>query len=216
MPQFYQYGFVEPNRRTADPPNIPSEPILYQYIPAGQRPADPPAPTPPRNDAPAPATIHMTQQIYTTGSIVLPPYPISFETYSITCLFSSLETNTFGLQGGQQQAQVQFVPPAQQTYQSPAPMAPAAQAHPGAVPWQGATRAEIDAQNIAIAKATGATRPQSLVPYKPAEGQQWWCREVDGTYTLRTTNDIMENLQPGKWIYSSTGFPYFVRQPAPA
>ncbi|KMP03626.1 hypothetical protein CIRG_03318 [Coccidioides immitis RMSCC 2394] len=187
MPQFYQYGFVEPNRRTADPPNIPSEPILYQYIPAGQRPADPPAPTPPRNDAPAPATIHMTQQIYTTGAI-----------------------------GGQQQAQVQFVPPAQQTYQSPAPMAPAAQAHPGAVPWQGATRAEIDAQNIAIAKATGATRPQSLVPYKPAEGQQWWCREVDGTYTLRTTNDIMENLQPGKWIYSSTGFPYFVRQPAPA
>ncbi|TPX23888.1 hypothetical protein DIZ76_013231 [Coccidioides immitis] len=118
--------------------------------------------------------------------------------------------------GGQQQAQVQFVPPAQQTYQSPAPMAPAAQAHPGAVPWQGATRAEIDAQNIAIAKATGATRPQSLVPYKPAEGQQWWCREVDGTYTLRTTNDIMENLQPGKWIYSSTGFPYFVREPAPA
>ncbi|KMU73215.1 hypothetical protein CISG_03475 [Coccidioides immitis RMSCC 3703] len=76
---FYQYGFVEPNRRTADPPNIPSEPILYQYIPAGQRPADPPAPTPLRNDAPAPATIHMTQQIYTTGAIVLPPYPISLK-----------------------------------------------------------------------------------------------------------------------------------------
>ncbi|EEP79071.1 predicted protein [Uncinocarpus reesii 1704] len=193
MAQFYQYGFVEPNRTSISEPKIPKEPILYQYIPPGQNAAEPPAPPPPSNTSATP-TVHfgMTQQFY--GSVPIVQRPVSFYL-------------------SQQQAHVQYVPQPQ-AYQPPARMAPVAQASPGAVPWVGATRAEIDAQNIAIAKATGATRPQSMIPYKPADGQQWWCREIDGSYTLRTTNDIMENLQPGKWVYSSTGFPYFVRQPA--
>ncbi|OAL71343.1 hypothetical protein A7D00_4244 [Trichophyton violaceum] len=99
-------------------------------------------------------------------------------------------------------------------YISPAPLRPTYQVPAGTVPWLGPTRAEVDAQNIAVARATGAMRPQSMVPYRPAEGQQWWCREVDGSYTLRTTNDIMENLQPGYWAYSSSGYPYFIRQAA--
>lgn len=99
-------------------------------------------------------------------------------------------------------------------YISPAPLRPTYQVPAGTVPWIGPTRAEVDAQNIAVARATGAMRPQSMVPYRPAEGQQWWCREVDGSYTLRTTNDIMENLQPGYWAYSSSGYPYFIRQAA--
>ncbi|WEW56159.1 hypothetical protein PRK78_001594 [Emydomyces testavorans] len=178
MAQFYQYGFVNPNK-CSEPRSPPKEPIVYQYIPAGQNAAQPPPPPT--------VQVGLTQQIFTTMPIA-----------------------------GQQQAHVQFVPPQAQAYQAPIRMAPVVQPCQGAVPWPGATRAEIDAQNIAIAKATGATRPQSLVPYKPADGQQWWCRELDGSYTLRTTNDIMENLQPGQWIYSSTGFPYFVRQPVPA
>ncbi|KAI1944757.1 hypothetical protein LOZ12_000307 [Ophidiomyces ophidiicola] len=117
---------------------------------------------------------------------------------------------------GQQPAQVQYVMPQVQTYHPPARMSAVAQPPVAAVAWQGATRTEINTQNIAIANATGATRPQTLVPYKPADGQQWWCRELDSSYTLRTTTDIMENLQPGRWVYSSSGYPYFIRQPAPA
>ncbi|KAK2748505.1 hypothetical protein FQN57_000638 [Myotisia sp. PD_48] len=104
-------------------------------------------------------------------------------------------------------------------YISPQPL----QQHPqytvpaGTVAWPGATVAQVNARNAAIAGATGATRPQSMIPYQPAEGQQWWCREVDGSYTLRTTTDIMDNLYPsGRWDYSPAGYPYFVRHAAPA
>lgn len=99
-------------------------------------------------------------------------------------------------------------------YQPQVPVGVAApqQAH---VNWIGATKAEVDAQNIAIAKEVGATKPSNLVPYKLVDGQQWWCRELDGSFTLRTTNDIMDNLQPGHWTYASGGYPYFIRAPAP-
>ncbi|KAF3479547.1 uncharacterized protein GIQ15_06523 [Arthroderma uncinatum] len=101
-------------------------------------------------------------------------------------------------------------------YASPVPLRTGYQVPAGTVPWIGPTRAEVDAQNLAVARATGAMRPQSMVPYRPAEGQQWWCREIDGSYSLRTTNDIMENLQPGYWAYASSGYPYFIRQVAAA
>lgn len=117
-----------------------------------------------------------------------------------------LVSNNVEQQGGQAiQAQ----------YASPAPPQPAAQPQHGAVPWQGPTVAQVNARNAAIAAAVGANRPHALIPYKPADGQQWWCRELDGSYTLRTTNDIMENLQPGEWHRSVSGYPYFVRHAPP-
>lgn len=54
-----------------------------------------------------------------------------------------------------------------------------------------------------------------LVPANPAAGQQFYCRELDGSYTLRTVTDIETSCQPGSWHKSSTGYPYFVRS-APA
>ncbi|KAI9880053.1 MAG: hypothetical protein M1830_005785 [Pleopsidium flavum] len=79
--------------------------------------------------------------------------------------------------------------------------------------WYGSSKAEVDAENMAIAQTTGATKPTHLIPYKPSPSQQWWCRELDGSYTLRTTNDIMDNLQPGFWQYAQPGgYPYFIRQ----
>lgn len=47
--------------------------------------------------------------------------------------------------------------------------------------------------------------------------RQFWVREVDGSYTLRDVRDIMENCQPGSWMGSVSGYPYFVREmPGPA
>lgn len=54
-------------------------------------------------------------------------------------------------------------------------------------------------------------KPQQLVPYKPDDNQQFWCRELDGSYTLRTAKDIQEELQPGYWQRGAKEVPYFVR-----
>jgi len=114
--------------------------------------------------------------------------------------------------------QAQYVQQPQPTYQ--APQAAAVQASAPVETqqythhhWHGASKAQVDAENIAIAQKTGVTKPVPLVPYKPSASQQWWCRELDGSYTLRNTNDIMENLQPGFWQYAQPGgYPYFIRQ----
>jgi hypothetical protein len=50
------------------------------------------------------------------------------------------------------------------------------------------------------------------VPYKPSPDQQFWCRELDRSYTLRTMTDIMGNCQPGEWRESESGYPYFIRR----
>lgn len=76
--------------------------------------------------------------------------------------------------------------------------------------WYGSTKEEVDLQNYAVHKAHA--KPTPLVPYKPSNEQQFWCRELDKSYTLRTTTDIMENLQPGYWQYGDEGYPYFIRQ----
>lgn len=93
------------------------------------------------------------------------------------------------------------------------PASPAPVAVPnGTVPWMGATKAEVDAQNAKIAEEVGATKPIKLIPYQAAPGQQFWVKELDGGFTLHTTDDIMESCQPGRWTYASAGYPYFVRE----
>ena len=82
----------------------------------------------------------------------------------------------------------------------------------GADQFVGATRAQVDAENAAIHARDAATKPVQMVPYKPEPGQQFYCRELDGTYTLRTTNEIMNDLQPGKWERGESGYPFFIRE----
>lgn len=53
--------------------------------------------------------------------------------------------------------------------------------------------------------------PIQIVPQTPSANQQLYCRELDGTYTLQTVNKIRQDLQPGYWKESSSGFPYWVR-----
>lgn len=78
--------------------------------------------------------------------------------------------------------------------------------------WYGGTKAEVDAQNAAIAQTSGATKPVQLIPQGGTASSQYYCRELNGSYTLRTTTEIMETLQPGYWQYANPGgYPYWVR-----
>ncbi|KAL1959435.1 hypothetical protein VTO42DRAFT_2238 [Malbranchea cinnamomea] len=91
----------------------------------------------------------------------------------------------------------------------PQPGAAIAIAHRGnAIPYRGATRAEIENGNnngrVQAAIMNGA-------PQNARQGDQFFVRELDGTYSLRTIQDIVENLRPGQWFQSREGYPYFVR-----
>ncbi|KAL2049061.1 hypothetical protein ABVK25_010657 [Lepraria finkii] len=50
-----------------------------------------------------------------------------------------------------------------------------------------------------------------IVPQDPGPNE-FWCRELDGTYTLRTMNTVTHDLQPGEWRnHPDTGYPYWYR-----
>lgn len=55
--------------------------------------------------------------------------------------------------------------------------------------------------------------PTQLAPYKPADGQQFWCKETDGSWTLRTHSDIINGeVSPGHWErHQTSGYFYWVR-----
>ena len=89
---------------------------------------------------------------------------------------------------------------------APEPAKPAAEAY-----WYGSTKEEVDTQNHAIITANAAAKPIQLVPYEPSPEQQFYCREHDGSYTLRTGREIGEDCQPGHWQYGDAGYPYFIR-----
>lgn len=78
--------------------------------------------------------------------------------------------------------------------------------------WYGASKAEVDKRNIEAAHATGATKPVQLVPHGTSADQQFYVKELDGSWTLRTTTDIMGSCLPGHWEYAQGGYPFFVRK----
>ncbi|KAL8711745.1 MAG: hypothetical protein Q9220_003916 [cf. Caloplaca sp. 1 TL-2023] len=81
--------------------------------------------------------------------------------------------------------------------------------------WYGSTKAQVDAQNAAIAHSAGAYQPMQLTPANPTAAQQFWCLEPNHRdYTLRTMTDIETSCQPGAWHTAATGYPYFIRNKA--
>ena len=44
--------------------------------------------------------------------------------------------------------------------------------------------------------------------------QEFYCRELDGSWSLRNMNAIMKECQPGFWQTSPSGWPVFYRQAA--
>lgn len=76
----------------------------------------------------------------------------------------------------------------------------------------GKTKEQVMWENQQIANNTGANDAVQMVPYKAAAGQQFWCRELDGSWTLRTVNETMTDLQPGYWDKGQSGHAVFIRQ----
>ncbi|RMD41150.1 hypothetical protein DV735_g4008, partial [Chaetothyriales sp. CBS 134920] len=81
----------------------------------------------------------------------------------------------------------------------------------------GATPAEMQAQNSYIATniMQMPQAPTQLVPFKPGTSQQFWVKELDGSWTLREYNDvIMGEIGPGHWErHATSGYFYYVRHP---
>ena len=82
----------------------------------------------------------------------------------------------------------------------------------------GSSAAEIQAQNAIIAAQFGqaAAPPNQLVPYKPGNTPQFWCKELDGSWTLRELTDFATgDLGAGRWeVHPTSGYRYFVKHPA--
>ncbi|MCJ1360163.1 MAG: hypothetical protein MMC33_010166 [Icmadophila ericetorum] len=95
--------------------------------------------------------------------------------------------------------------------------------------WYGNTTAEINAQNATIAAtkgvvpvATGAAaggnaappaggKAPQLVPFKQEDEPQYWCRELEGDWTLRTVEEINKECKLGFWTYTNEGHPFYTR-----
>lgn len=81
--------------------------------------------------------------------------------------------------------------------------------------WVGRTKAQVDEDNHKTAMRNGVWKPNELAPNKPADDQQFWVVELDGSYTLRNYAQI-EELRPGEWRKDPNfGNAYFVRFPKP-
>ena len=81
----------------------------------------------------------------------------------------------------------------------------------------GSSAAEMQAQNAIIAATFGqqSSFPNQLVPYKPGSTPQFWCKELDGSWTLRELSDFTAgDLSAGRWeVHPTSGYRYFVKQP---
>ena len=80
----------------------------------------------------------------------------------------------------------------------------------------GATATEIQTQNaimLANMQAAQQQQPSQLAPYKPGSSPQFWCKELDGSWTLREYNDALKSDFPaGHWEkHPTSGYQYYVR-----
>lgn len=81
-------------------------------------------------------------------------------------------------------------------------------------PNYGNAHSEAKAPNQGI-QADGIPHNLHFIPEVPTGNTTYYCKELDGTWQIRSTNDIMNNCQPGDWRnHSKTGYPYFVRKTA--
>ena len=76
---------------------------------------------------------------------------------------------------------------------------------------QGLTTQQANEWNISRAQGLGGFTPVQLVPQNASPDNEYYCRELDGTWTVRSVNTIMNSLNPGQWAYATTGYPYWIR-----
>ncbi|KAF2753902.1 hypothetical protein EJ05DRAFT_541470 [Pseudovirgaria hyperparasitica] len=79
--------------------------------------------------------------------------------------------------------------------------------------YYGRTQEEVEYDNRVIATRSGAYEAHDLQPSDPKPDQMFWCREIDGSWTLRTFFTISEDLKPGKWkMDAARGSLVFIRE----
>lgn len=82
----------------------------------------------------------------------------------------------------------------------------------------GTSAAEIQAQNAILqanlcnlAASQAQQKATQVAPYKPGTGPQFWCKETDGSWTLRDQTDAA-TLGAGHWeTHATSGYHYFVK-----
>ena len=77
--------------------------------------------------------------------------------------------------------------------------------------YQGLTAHQVNNRNIHRAQNHGRSYLQ-LVPQTSSPDNVFYCRELDGSWTLRTVNTIMNSLQPGHWAQGPKGAIQWIRQ----
>ncbi|MCJ1442826.1 MAG: hypothetical protein MMC23_003323 [Stictis urceolatum] len=109
----------------------------------------------------------------------------------------------------QPQPEAQYQYPSYMCYPVSSSESPA----PNAVAWQGSSKDEVDMQNRAIHYEQ--QQKVQLVPYQeaPNSEHQYWCKELDGNYTLRTIKEIGDDCKIGHWQLSKDNYWYWVRDP---
>lgn len=95
---------------------------------------------------------------------------------------------------------------------TPKPAAATASVPSSSTPWYGPTANEVDMQNRVI--MDDQMKARQLKGHVPSASDQYWCRELDGLYTVRTAIDIYESCTPGYWTTGEGNYPYFVREEA--
>ncbi|KAI9841132.1 MAG: hypothetical protein M1837_000976 [Sclerophora amabilis] len=101
-------------------------------------------------------------------------------------------------------------PQAQQVVQAPAPRGSAQ----NPFIYQGKTRAQVEAQNHARFLAATHNRPTpQLAPVGATNSQHWYVKELNGTFTWKSTNTILQTCMPGEWVKYPGRDLCFVRKP---
>lgn len=77
--------------------------------------------------------------------------------------------------------------------------------------YQGLTAQQVNDRNLSRVQSHGGFDQVQLVPQNASPDNEYYCRELDGTWTVRTVNTIMNHLNPGRWHYATNGYPYWVR-----
>lgn len=77
--------------------------------------------------------------------------------------------------------------------------------------YHGLTAPQLRDRNASIAPDHGGFDQVRLVPEKASPDNEYFCRELDGSWTVRTVNTIMNSLNPGQWAYATNGYPYWIR-----
>ena len=93
---------------------------------------------------------------------------------------------------------------------APKPAAAASRPRSKLHTWHGRTPNEIEMENrITMDKHIKASKKKGFVR---SAGDPYWCKEVNGRFTVRTAADIYNSCRPGHWTVGEEGYPSFTRQ----